>query len=638
MDSRAAAAEFLRSKSARGLLIFIVLSLAISAGAATYFYNISLSAFLSQKSAEKETALKLVDAFVTTYSKMRSQFGQQAPVPATFRASSIDTFNKQFGADSPLALRWVGRRGRQIATGPLDDDMAEVIESLAKSAEPGSQTAIKTIGGQQVLRTIYPSVAKEESCIRCHNQLQPNGPAWRLNDVMGAFAVDVPIKSFIEKTRLQSLTLGLALFAALAGLGVAVSVLHFRQSLARDLAASELRDQNVRINAALNHVPQGVCMFDGSRRLVGYNEYYRRIYGLPEELLRPGTTLDAILGDCVGRGVLARDSSKSLFDDATQQDFGRASVQMQKLADGRTIRIRRTALPGGGWIAAHEDVTAQSQVSAAIGSFRSRVETMLRRMSEATGKMKSVATDLFVTSDKTSERTAGIMKAADEASRSVQAASEAAEQMTAAAADIGQLIEKTATITNSVVGRVKAASGEFAELAEGAQKIGDVISLIQQISAQTNLLALNATIEAARAGEAGKGFSVVASEVKSLALQTRKAAEEVANQIKAAQASTEHATDAIGLIEQYIGEISGGTSAVEGSIRQQTTATSTVSSNIATAAQETTKIFAVVDDVAEAATMTRASAEAVLATAASVEDAVRGLQREVEDFLKSVAA
>ena len=68
-------------------------------------------------------------------------------------------------------------------------------------------------------------------------------------------------------------------------------------------------------------------------------------------------------------------------------------------------------------------------------------------------------------------------------------------------------------------------------MAQAAQKIDDVVQLIRDIAGRTNLLALNATIEAARAGEAGKGFTVVASEVKLLAVQTAKATEDVAGQI-----------------------------------------------------------------------------------------------------------
>ena len=63
-----------------------------------------------------------------------------------------------------------------------------------------------------------------------------------------------------------------------------------------------------------------------------------------------------------------------------------------------------------------------------------------------------------------------------------------------------------------------------------------MVKLIRDIAGQTNLLALNATIEAARAGEAGRGFAVVASEVKSLAVQTAKATEEIASQFSPSKA------------------------------------------------------------------------------------------------------
>ena len=147
---------------------------------------------------------------------------------------------------------------------------------------------------------------------------------------------------------------------------------------------------------------------------------------------------------------------------------------------------------------------------------------------------------------------------------------------------------------------------------KAAQKIGDVVKLIQDVAGQTNLLALNATIEAARAGEAGRGFAVVASEVKSLAVQTAKATEEIAGQIAGVQGSTTAAVGAIGRIADRMQEISQFTAAAAASVHQQNAATSEISQNVASAAGGTKEIVAVLGDVAGAATETRQSAETVL--------------------------
>src|SRR5712691_7611951 len=638
-------AGFIRSKSGWMLLIFLVLSAAISAAVASYFYNTSLNTFVAQKADEKATALQLVDAFVTTYARFRSQFGQDAPVPATFRAHSIEGFNKQLGSNSAFMLRWVGRPGRQIATPPVDAEMAKTIEEFAATTDRNPKSELRVINDRRVLRTMYPSLATEQSCVNCHNQLQPDRPQWRLNDVMGAFAIDISVGPFLEGIKTQSYTVALGLFMALAGIGLAISIFHFRQLSGRESVASQLTTQNIRFTAALNNMTQGLCMFDADRRLVVCNERYARMYALPPELLEAGTSHEAIIKHRVSHGILAGEKTDAAADRKLaalgKHSTDQVSSRVDKLADGRLIKVTRDPIPGGGWVATHEDVTEQAHrnsIDSAISSFRERVESMLKTVNDCTKALKSTATNLFGSSEQTSLRAEGIVQASQGASTSVANAAVATREMSGAATEIGQQIGQTTKVVRSAVSKVEATNHEFVGLSNAAQKIGDVIKLIQQISDQTNLLALNATIEAARAGQAGRGFAVVASEVKSLAIQTGKATEEVVDQILAVQASTKGAIQAVGSIEECIGEISTYASAVAGSIEEQGAATLEISNNVANAAQETSKIVAVLGEVADAAIATRTSAEIVLTASESVEGAVENLRREVESFLGNVAA
>ncbi|MET0671641.1 MAG: methyl-accepting chemotaxis protein [Xanthobacteraceae bacterium] len=132
---------------------------------------------------------------------------------------------------------------------------------------------------------------------------------------------------------------------------------------------------------------------------------------------------------------------------------------------------------------------------------------------------------------------------------------------------------QTTTIVGNAVSESEATNDEYAGLAQAAQKIGDVVKLIQNVAGQTNLLALNATIEAARAGEAGRGFAVVASEVKSLAVQTAKATEDIARHIQAVQASSNGAIEVVRGIQEHMSEISLRTSSAASSVLQQNAAT-----------------------------------------------------------------
>jgi diguanylate cyclase (GGDEF)-like protein len=358
---------YLRSKSGLVFLLYLVFAGIVSAGVAYEFYNSSLDKFRAQKAEEKITALRLVDAFVTTYSSVRSKLASNAPVPASFRAQSIENFNKQAGSENKLLLRWVGRQGRQITTGPADPEMARTIEGFVAKADPQPESMLSVIDGRLLLRTVYPSFAREQSCVSCHNELKPDRPQWQLNDIMGAFAIDIPIAGFLQGIRTQSYSVGLSLFMALALVGFTISILHFRYASEREAAASEVSIQNMRFDAALNNMSHGLSMFDVEQRLVVCNSRYAEIYKLPAELLKPGTSLREMLDYRCSQGLADVGASEEYLAELGGVFEGSTPwTRIRQMKDGRTIAVSFQPMTGGGWVATHEDITEQQRYEARI--------------------------------------------------------------------------------------------------------------------------------------------------------------------------------------------------------------------------------------------------------------------------------
>lgn len=441
-------------------------------------------------------------------------------------------------------------------------------------------------------------------------------------------------------------------FAAAIWVPLAIGLVAILAILA--IAGLRLRRQNARLTLALSNTPQGLCMWDPSARLLVCNERYVSMYGMSPQIVRPGRTLRDILKHRTEIGLFSGDPDKYISDILQRVAEGRTSTQTVTTHAGRVIAISEQPMPDGSWVATHQDVTEQHSIEkerathaaeekrravieGAIIAFRQSMESVLRSVNESAAAMKLTASSLFAASGQTSQRAESALQASNEASTNVATAATAADEMTSSIGEISRQLVQTTDAVRIAFREAQATNDGIKGLADAAQKIGDVVELIRTIAGQTNLLALNATIEAARAGESGRGFAVVASEVKSLAVQTAKATEEISSQILSVQASTGSAVEAIARITERMQGIERFTSAVAAAVEQQNAVTGEISHNVSSAANGTQDVVVVLDQVARAATDTRATAETVLRSCGQVEGAVANMRDEVDNFLKKVA-
>ena len=270
--------------------------------------------------------------------------------------------------------------------------------------------------------------------------------------------------------------------------------------------------------------------------------------------------------------------------------------------------------------------------------FDRQVTGLLEMVMAATGGLQSAASTMAAVAEQTSGQSAAVTAAANEAAGSVSAVAAATEELASSVEEIGRQVSTSTQITNKAVDEADRTNRTVKGLAEASQKIGRVVALINEIASQTNLLALNATIEAARAGDAGKGFAVVASEVKSLAMQTAKATEEIAGQVSGMQQATGEAVGVIEGIGTTIGTISQITTAIASAVEEQDTATAEISRNIQQAAASTTAVSDNIGGVADTAGRARNAAKDVLDAATKLSQQAQGLRDQVDRFLSEARA
>jgi methyl-accepting chemotaxis protein len=270
--------------------------------------------------------------------------------------------------------------------------------------------------------------------------------------------------------------------------------------------------------------------------------------------------------------------------------------------------------------------------------FETKTDAVARSLSAAARKLQGAAQSMVGTADGASQQSTAVAAAAEQASANVQTVAAATEELAGSIRQIAQQVAASAAISGRAAEEAKRTDHTVHALADAAQRIGEVVELINSIAAQTNLLALNATIEAARAGEAGKGFAVVAQEVKALAAQTASATGEIAGQVAQIQAATKEAVEVIGGVATTIADVNRIAATITAAVEQQGAATADIARTVTQAAQGTREVSANVSGLERAATETRGTAEQVLAAAGELSGQARELTDGLAAFLAGTKA
>ncbi|MEP3631226.1 MAG: methyl-accepting chemotaxis protein [Hyphomicrobiales bacterium] len=356
---------------------------------------------------------------------------------------------------------------------------------------------------------------------------------------------------------------------------------------------------------------------------------FATIYVMTRVIVKPiGTMTDIMSRLAAGEIDVAAGFQKRANEIGKMQDaveiFQSNAIQRIKLEKTTSLDFAR-------------EQTRQKEIDKLIANFKEEASTLLTSFNEQADEMHETAASMNSMVENAHKESAEAKDNSFASTSSIQTVATAAEELSISTQEITRQVQTTSAIVDQGASNATDTSNRISTLATSAQKIGDVVSLIQDIAEQTNLLALNATIEAARAGDHGRGFAVVASEVKSLASQTSHATSEIAQQIADIQAASDDAVEAIFSINEMMDNVKGHTETIAGSVTQQDAATQEISMSAKQASTDSRKISDNISNVSDTVQQTNASATAILNSSNRLSQNATRLNDHVETFLKKVA-
>jgi methyl-accepting chemotaxis protein len=301
-------------------------------------------------------------------------------------------------------------------------------------------------------------------------------------------------------------------------------------------------------------------------------------------------------------GQLA-DATNALADSLT-----RIVAEIHKVSEGLAGSASDLSGVSNHLLSQSEHVSLKAtSVASASEQLSSNISTMAAAAEEMSVSVASISS----ASEEMSINVGTISSAAEQTSTNVSVVSTAVGEISSSFADVLKDVREGSNVAGDASRMADSATETIQLLSRSGAEISKVTEAIKMIALQTNLLALNATIEATSAGEAGKGFAVVAHEIKELANQSAKAAEDIARKIEGVQNNTRQAVEVIQNVSQIIKEINASSGRISASVEKQTRAATMISQNVGEANKGVGDIARSIAEVAKAAgDMSRNVAEA----------------------------
>ena len=284
-----------------------------------------------------------------------------------------------------------------------------------------------------------------------------------------------------------------------------------------------------------------------------------------------------------------------------------------------------------------ESIDKHKQVDDLIEEFRDEVNEVLNMVDASATSMDEAAFNMQEVADTTLGEAEAAVSDTQDAEKEASEAKEIAINLQQSFAAMMRELEQTLSTISNTTKSAADVNEKISGLSSSAQKIGDIINLIRGIAEQTNLLALNATIEAARAGDAGRGFAIVASEVKSLATQTAKATEEIAQQITAIQMATEEAVNATTIITDQISDVNKHTSGMAHQADDQNVHTDRIAFHMSEVANRIDDALKRSGNVEKATLQSLEKSKQVITASQEINDGTRNARKTIDHFLTKVS-